>query len=195
MVKAVVYARIFSSDEDIDNQVKSILDWARRNGYNIVRVFRDEDEVDASSLLKRKVFKDMLGFCRNNSVKTILVYDFSRLGKGLRETVDYLKQLLEEGFTVIFTRSNMKAYLEYTMGKSKISLLLMSVLSRDLSGIKPETIGSLGLGLEEYKEAPVYGKNIVEMTRPDNYAIEYQQLLRYVNNPYYIGFKRLHVSS
>ena len=138
-MRAVVYARVSVRGEDIENQVKTISGWAKRNGYQIAAVFKDIDVTGASNPLEREAFKALMKFCKDNDVKTILVYDLSRFGRSLPEAVGALRKLLDGGYTVIFTRFNLKADLNDIAGKVMVYTLLMAAeLERDFMHMRLE---------------------------------------------------------
>ena len=143
--KAVIYARISVKGEDINNQVKNIEEWAKERGYEVVGRFPDENITGASDPLERPKFKQMLSFCKDNGIKTILIWDLARLGRSLPEAVNALKKLLEQGYKVIFTRYNLKADLEDIGGKVMIYTLLMAAeLERDFLHMRMEAAKRAG---------------------------------------------------
>ena len=145
MVKAVVYARVSVSGEDVKNQIADIERYARNNGLEVVGVFKDVGVTGASNPLKRAKFIQLLDFCRDNGIKTILVWDLARFGRSLPEAVEALKKLLDEGFTVIFTRYNLKADLKDIAGKVMIYTLLMAAeLERDFMKMRMEAARRAG---------------------------------------------------
>jgi len=143
--KAVVYARVSVRGEDIDNQIQDIRSWANRNGYEVIGIFPDRAVTGASDPFKRKEFSNMISFCENNDIKTILVWDLARFGRSLPEAVEALRRLLDRGYTVIFTRYNLKADLSDIAGKVMIYTLLMAAeLERDFMRIRMEAAKRAG---------------------------------------------------
>ncbi len=192
MEKAVIYARVSVHGEDTINQIEAIREWAETHGYEIAGVFKDEAVTGAGDPLEREAFKSLLKFCEDNGIKTILVYDLSRFGRSLPEAVQALKKLLDMGYTVIFTRFNLKADLSDIAGKVMIYTLLMaSELERDFMRIRLETARRAGkrIGrppkvddntlkryLRRYRELRL--KDVWRIMRSDGYDISYYQFLR-----------------
>ena len=143
--KAVIYARVSVREEDVGNQIENIKAWAQRNGYTVIGVFPDRAVTGASNPMERTEFQNMLSFCRNNGIKTILVWDLARFGRSLPEAVEALKKLLNEGYEVIFTRYNLKADLNDIGGKVMIYTLLMAAeLERDFLKMRMEAAKAAG---------------------------------------------------
>ncbi|MHA1617271.1 MAG: recombinase family protein [Candidatus Njordarchaeales archaeon] len=145
MKEAVIYARVSVRGEDINNQIENIKEWAKENGYKIVGVFPDHAVTGASDPFQRREFSNMISFCINNDIRNILVWDLARFGRSLPEAVEALRKLLDDGFTIIFTRYNLKADLNDLAGKVVIYTLLMAAeLERDFMRIRMEAAKKAG---------------------------------------------------
>ena len=143
--RAVVYARVSVATEDVNNQIENIKEWARKNGYVIMGVFPDRAVTGATNPLERREFQNMLSFCENNGIKTILVWDLARFGRSLPEAVEALRKLLDDGYKVIFTRYNLRADLNDIGGKVMIYTLLMAAeLERDFLKMRMEAAREAG---------------------------------------------------
>jgi len=191
-MRAVAYARISVRGEDINNQVGSIKEWAGRHGYEVVAVFKDENVSGATNPLEREKFKMLLEFCKDNDIKTILVYDLSRFGRSLAEAVEALKKLLEQGYTIIFTRFNLKADFNDIAGKVMIYTLLMAAeLERDFMHMRLEAARAAGkrIGrppkvsdekiLEYYNKYGKYNKKYAWLRlKEDGHDMSYDRFLK-----------------
>lgn len=143
--KAVIYARVSVREEDVNNQIKNIKEWAKKHDYEVVGVFPDKAVTGASNPFEREKFSQMLEFCRDNNIKTILVWDLARFARSLVEGMSALKQLLDDGFKVIFTRYNLKADLSDPTGKVLIFTLSMAAeLERDFLRMRMEAAAAAG---------------------------------------------------
>lgn len=143
--KAVIYARVSVRDEDVNNQIHDIRLWAQSHGYEVVGVFPDEAVTGASDPFQRPKFSQMLSFCKDNNIKTILVWDPARFGRSFLEAVQALKRLLDEGFKVIFTKYNLVADLEDIPGKVMFyTLSMVAELERDFMHMRLETARKAG---------------------------------------------------
>jgi len=101
-LKAVAYIRISQEDEKPENQKLAILEWGRKKGFEIAGFFIDEAVSGAIPPRERPKYRAMLDYCRDNGINNIILYDISRLGRNLEETLYELKRLLEEGYNVYF---------------------------------------------------------------------------------------------
>jgi putative DNA-invertase from lambdoid prophage Rac len=101
---AVGYARVSLEDENVENQVRAIEDYARANGYQLIGVFKDIGVSGAKPALEREGFRQMLNALENMpSVKTVIIYDISRLGRSMMDVVETYRLLTEKrGLNVLF---------------------------------------------------------------------------------------------
>ncbi len=101
---AVGYARVSLEEENIENQVRGIEDYARANGYQLIGVFKDIGVSGAKPALEREGFRQMLNALENMpAVKTVIFYDISRLGRSMLDVVETYRLLTEKlGLNVLF---------------------------------------------------------------------------------------------
>jgi DNA invertase Pin-like site-specific DNA recombinase len=103
---AVGYARVSLETEDVENQVKAIQDFAKANGIELIGIFKDVGVSGAKPAIEREGFKQMLNALANMpSVKTVIIYDISRLGRDMMDVVETYRLLTEKyGLNVLFVQ-------------------------------------------------------------------------------------------
>ncbi|MEM4959099.1 MAG: recombinase family protein, partial [Nanopusillaceae archaeon] len=102
--RALGYARISVESENIDNQVLELERFAEAQGLELVEIFKDVGVSGARPAFEREGFKKLLEASKLLNVKTIIVYDLTRLGRDLFDLVNTYKALLEQGFDVLFIK-------------------------------------------------------------------------------------------
>ncbi|MEM5816088.1 MAG: recombinase family protein [Candidatus Aenigmatarchaeota archaeon] len=102
--KALGYARISLESENIENQILELEKFAELNNFDLVEVFKDIGVSGGKSALEREGFKKTLETSNLLNIKTIIVYDLTRLGRDLFDLVNTYKFLLEQGFNVLFVK-------------------------------------------------------------------------------------------
>ncbi|MEM4535572.1 MAG: recombinase family protein [Desulfurococcaceae archaeon] len=102
--RALGYARVSLESENVDNQVIEIEKFAEENGLEIVEVFKDIGVSGSKPALEREGFKRLLEASKLLGIKTIVVYDLTRLGRDLFDLVNTYKFLLESNYTVLFVK-------------------------------------------------------------------------------------------
>jgi len=103
---AVGYARVSLEDEDVENQVKAIEDYAKASGIELIGVFRDVGVSGSRPALEREGFRQMLNALANMpAVKAVIIYDISRLGRDMMDVVETYRYLTERlGLSVMFVK-------------------------------------------------------------------------------------------
>ena len=101
---AVGYARVSLEGEDVGNQVKAIEDYAKASGIELIGVFKDVGVSGSRPALEREGFRQMLASLANMpSVKAVVIYDISRLGRDMMDVVETYRYLTERlGLSVLF---------------------------------------------------------------------------------------------
>ncbi len=94
-MKAVIYSRVSTEEQNPRSQLEVVLDYARRRGYEEVRVF--EENISSSvNPLERPVFNELLKFVRDVKIDVIVMYDLTRLYRPPPGRVAKALELLRE---------------------------------------------------------------------------------------------------
>ena len=105
MEEVVLYARVSSDRQDVDlsisAQLRALREYARKNGYIVVREFVDEAE--SGRTIKRPVFQEMI---RQSRLKPppfdgVLVWKLSRFARNREDAIVYKSLLRKQGIQVI----------------------------------------------------------------------------------------------
>ncbi|AAY80023.1 recombinase family protein [Sulfolobus acidocaldarius] len=103
-MKALGYARVSVEDERIENQIAEISAYAKNNGIELMKIFTDVGVSGSKPALEREGFKSLMQASELLDVKTIVIYDLTRLGRDLFDLVTTYKTLLEKGYNVLFVK-------------------------------------------------------------------------------------------
>ena len=102
---AVGYARVSLEEENIENQVYEIQRFAEQNGIVLVGVFKDVGVSGAKPIMERDGFKQMLSVLETlPTVKTIIVFDLTRLGRDMIDVLNTYKYLTDRGYDILFIK-------------------------------------------------------------------------------------------
>ena len=103
--KVVIYARVSSDKQDVDlsisAQLKAIREYARNNGYEVVREFVDEAETGRTTA--RPAFREMISLARHpqKPFEIILVWKYSRFARSREDSIVYKAMLRKSEVHVI----------------------------------------------------------------------------------------------
>jgi DNA invertase Pin-like site-specific DNA recombinase len=92
-------------DENIENQKMAIEDFAKKNGFELLGIFEDVGVSGGKPALERDGFVTMLKASEQLGVKTIIIFDISRLGRDFLDVILTLKYLEEKEFKVYFVNN------------------------------------------------------------------------------------------
>ncbi len=86
---AVIYLRVSTKEQAIggfslQNQERECKLWAERNGYNVLRIFRN-DEGESAKTTKRPALEDMLRFIAKNKglIDAVIVWKYDRFSRNI----------------------------------------------------------------------------------------------------------------
>ena len=102
MNKAVIYARLSREDEDkldgnkkesrsIENQIKFLTSYAKKNSLTVTKVYYDDGV--SGETFDRPAFNEMIKDMKRKRFNTILIKDFSRLGRVMYKVGDYVENI------------------------------------------------------------------------------------------------------
>ena len=91
--KAVIYSRVSTNDQTVDNQLKVLREVAERKGLEVVREISDEGISGAKGRDERKGFDELIKGAVRKEFDIILVWDVSRLGRSLKHLVSFLDDI------------------------------------------------------------------------------------------------------
>ncbi len=104
-MKVALYARVSSEKQDVDlsisAQLKSLRDYAIKNGHEVVREFIDEAE--SGKTTARPAFRDMISAARRSKrpFDLILVWKYSRFSRSREDSIVFKTMLRKAGVQVI----------------------------------------------------------------------------------------------
>ena len=92
-MKAVIYSRVSTNDQTVDNQLKIIREVAETRGLEVVQEISDEGISGAKGRDEREGFNELIKGSIQKEWDIILVWDVSRLGRSLQHLVSFLDDI------------------------------------------------------------------------------------------------------
>ena len=126
MGKVLGYVRVSSEiqkkkNNSIPLQKKKINEYCKLNDYELIDVYEDNG-ISGMSLNKRLGYKDMLDYMKENSVDGIVVWSLSRLGRRMKDVIDFMDYLKTNNIKFYSIKENLS-------NDDKIGSLIMNILS------------------------------------------------------------------
>jgi len=138
MKKIVVYARISTTDQNIESQIDSIHTYCKKNEYEIVDTFQDII-TGSSKATEREGFQQLLNFLNiNNEVKNLICYEYSRLGRSFIDTYTIIEHFKNKGVNIYFEKENLNT-LNTTPDDNLRLNMLSSIAEYERTQIKERT--------------------------------------------------------
>lgn len=98
-MKAAIYVRVSTDKQELENQLHPLLEYANRQGYEVVKVYKD---IASGKDSNRKEFNIMMNDAHKKKFDVILVWSLDRLSReGLYKTVNLLQHLTNIGVNII----------------------------------------------------------------------------------------------
>ena len=131
-MRIAAYCRVSTDREEqkdsLAHQKEFFLEYARKNGYDLFRLYADEG-ITGTSLKKRVEFQRLMEDAQMGLFEMVVVKDISRIA---RNTVDFLQSirvLKSIGVNVVFLTANMTS-----LGDSEFILTIFGAMAQEESG-------------------------------------------------------------
>lgn len=131
-MRIAAYCRVSTDREEqkdsLAHQKEFFLEYAKKNGYELFRLYADEG-ISGTSLKKRIEFQRLMQDAQMGLFEMVVVKDISRVA---RNTVDFLQSirvLKSSGINVVFITANMTS-----LGDSEFILTIFGAMAQEESG-------------------------------------------------------------
>jgi site-specific DNA recombinase len=200
MKKVIGYVRVSSEmqrlkDNSIKNQIEYIQDYCNRYGYELINIFEDEgisglkNDRDGLNLLMSEIKKV--------EIDIVMVYSLSRLGRKLKDVINYIELLNKKNIKFISVKENFNN--DDVVGKLMLNILgsinefevnILSDRIRDIKQYKKSKnevyCGNILYGM--YKKGKKLIKNYYELNNlqlivdlRDKDKLSYNKISHYLN--------------
>ena len=120
MTRCVIYTRVSTNNQTIDNQLNVLREIAKLKGYEIVREYSDEGISGAKGREERKGFDELIKDATRKKFDIILCWSVDRLGRNLSHLVSFLNEIQSVGCDLYIHQSGLDT--STPMGKMMFQL-------------------------------------------------------------------------
>lgn len=120
MTRCVIYTRVSTNCQTIDNQLNVLREIAKLKGYEIVREYADEGISGAKGREERKGFDELIKDATRKKFDIILCWSVDRLGRNLSHLVTFLNEIQSVGCDLYIHQSGLDT--STPMGKMMFQL-------------------------------------------------------------------------
>ena len=114
-----IYVRVSTSDQTTLNQELELIEYCKRNNYEIYKIYKDEGI--SGTKTSRLQLDLMLQDIRNKLFDAVVVWKFDRLGRSTSHLLQVLEEMKNKGVRLIVTSQNIDT--ETPMGKFFFTIL------------------------------------------------------------------------
>jgi len=155
-MKVLGYIRVSSKMQSekgfsMKNQFIKIKDYCRYMEYELVDVFEDNG-ISGMSVDKRGGYKEMVEFLVNNEIDGVVVYSLSRLGRRMKDVIEFMDLLKKNDIKFFSIKENLN-------NEDKIGSLILNIMS-SINEFEVENIRERirDVKREKKKNGLVYGR-------------------------------------
>ena len=102
--KVVIYARVSTLDQTVDNQLIELRDHCSKMGWEIVKEYTDEGLSGTLSRNKRPALNAMINDGYRKKFDTVVCWDISRIGRSMKELILFLSDMKDRGIGICSVR-------------------------------------------------------------------------------------------
>jgi DNA invertase Pin-like site-specific DNA recombinase len=127
-MKAIIYARVSTQPQETERQIKELKQYAKANNIQVVKVF--EEKISGATELKdREKLQQAFTYLDNNTdVKKVLVWEFSRIGRKVKEVKTIIEEFHKRCVSVYIKNFNIET-LDANCKENPLSQFMVSILS------------------------------------------------------------------
>jgi site-specific DNA recombinase len=127
MIKAVIYSRVSTQDQDNQRQIQELKDYAKYQKIQIESVF-EEKVSGATKAKERKAFNDLLQYIKDHHIKLILVWELSRLGRSMLDVQINIEELSNAGVNIYIKKEGLNT-LDESGNVALLSKMMIGMLT------------------------------------------------------------------
>ena len=102
--KVVIYTRVSTFDQTIDNQLLELRDHCSRMGWEVVKEYADEGLSGTLSRDKRPALNALIKDAYRKRFDSVVCWDISRIGRSMKELVLFLSDMKDKGVGICSVR-------------------------------------------------------------------------------------------
>ena len=102
--KVVIYTRVSTLDQTIDNQLIELRDHCSKMGWEITKEYADEGLSGTLSREKRPALNSLIKDAYRKRFDSVVCWDISRIGRSMKELILFLSDMKDRGIGICSVR-------------------------------------------------------------------------------------------
>lgn len=108
--RVVIYARVSTSTQDYDHQLKSLREYAKKNSFIVLKEFKEKIS-GAKRIDDRLALTELMEYVRENVVDKVLIFECSRLSRRPSDFLNIIEELNELGVSLYILQNGLETLL------------------------------------------------------------------------------------
>ena len=148
-MKAVVYARVSSTDErqSYDRQVDELKRFSEYKNLKVVKTFAEKISGFKKGLDEREAFNEMKIYVEKENIKHILVSELSRISRRYIDTINFINDCSKKGINIHIKKEGLS-----TLNDDGTENSMVQMLTGMLSSIAEQEAKTLSFRIKSGKE-------------------------------------------
>lgn len=121
-MRVAIYCRVSTEEQNADKQEDICKEYCSRNGFEIVKVYKD---IISGTKSSRPAFNELLEDMRQSKFNCIMVTKLDRLGRSLQHLLSLLEEFNKRGVNFIATTQN----IDSTSAAGKLQLQILGAFA------------------------------------------------------------------
>ena len=172
--RVVIYARVSTSPQDYNHQLKSLRDFAKKNSYIVLKEFKEKIS-GAKRIDDRLALTELMEYIRENVVDKVLIFECSRLSRRPADFLNIIEELNDLNVSLYILQNGLETLLP-DGSTNPIATLVCGIIAQ-FNQMERNLIRSrMAAGYENYREnGGIVGRK-EGYVKPDiNYKKEYSK--------------------
>lgn len=172
--RVVIYARVSTSTQDYNHQLKSLRDFAKKNSYIVLKEFKEKIS-GAKRLDDRIALTELMEYVRENVVDKVLIFECSRLSRRPADFLNIIEELNDLNVSLYILQNGLETLLP-DGSTNPIATLVCGIIAQ-FNQMERNLIRSrMAAGYENYREqGGVVGRKEGYIKPDINYKTEYSK--------------------
>ena len=168
MKKAVIYTRVSTHSQTVENQLLELREAAARLGYTVVKELRDEGISGAKGKDQRKGFAELHRMISRKEIDCVMSISIDRLGRSIKDLQDLLAEIEGVGINLYIHNNGINTA---TIAGKLVFNIFASLASWERDLIRERTLAGLA-------RAKFQGKRLGRPTNRNEGTVAAVKMLR-----------------
>jgi len=162
-MKVAIYVRVSTIDQNLENQILVLEQYAQRMGY-AYEIFSEKESTRKTRPIQYELYNKLL----RKEFDGLIIYKFDRWARSTKELVDHMERLHEKGIMIYSYTENID--LSSSMGRAMLTIIsAFAQLERDI--IRERTIAGLNRARARGKKLGRPSKSGRKYVKPDRKSV------------------------